>query len=64
MILMIQNQTQQVSTEDLVVGDIVNFETGKTIPADCVLLVANDLTTDEAALTGESLQSDKLNVTP
>ena len=56
--------TQQLSTEDLVVGDIVNFETGKTVPADCVLLVANDLTADEAALTGESLQSDKLNVTP
>ena len=53
-----------MSTEELVVGDIVSFETGKTIPADCVLLVANDLTTDEAALTGESLQSDKLNVTP
>ena len=35
--------TSTVSTEELLVGDIVNIECGKCVPADCVLISANDL---------------------
>lgn len=39
---------------DLVVGDILILENGKNIPADCVLISSNDLSCDEASMTGES----------
>lgn len=38
---------------DLVVGDILILENGKNIPADCVLISSNDLSCDEASMTGE-----------
>lgn len=39
---------------ELVVGDIVDLETGDKIPADCRLLSSIGLSVDESALTGES----------
>ena len=49
--------TQLISlpTEELVVGDIVLLTEGQTIPADGLLLQANDCSVDEAMLTGESV---------
>jgi len=38
---------------ELVTGDIVKLSEGMDIPADMLLLGAHDVTTDEAALTGE-----------
>ena len=49
-----------VSQSDLVVGDIVTLETGDKIPADCYIISANQLTSDEASLTGESLPIHKI----
>lgn len=46
--------TRTVSSEDIVVGDVIVVESGKTIPADCVLISATDLFVDENAFTGES----------
>ena len=49
-----------VKSEDLVVGDIVRFEAGDTVPADCRILESYSLKAEEAALTGESLPAEKL----
>ncbi len=49
-----------VKSEDLVIGDVVSFEAGDTVPADCRILEAHSLKAEEAALTGEALAADKL----
>ena len=49
-----------VKSEDLVVGDIVRFEAGDTVPADCRVLESYSLKAEEAALTGEPLAAEKL----
>lgn len=46
---------QQIPAADLVPGDIVILKTGDQVPADCRLLSATALQTDESALTGESM---------
>jgi cation-transporting P-type ATPase I len=43
------------SAEDLVPGDIVSFEAGDAVPADCRILEAVGLEMDESTLTGESM---------
>ena len=53
-------ETVLVKSEDLVVGDIVRFEAGDTVPADCRILESHSLKAEEAALTGESLPAEKL----
>ena len=53
-------QTISVKSEDLVVGDIIRFEAGDTVPADCRVLESYSLKVEEAALTGESLAAEKL----
>lgn len=52
-------QTQIVSGEDLVVGDIVRLKSGERIPADGVLLDTSSFTVSEAILTGESAPIEK-----
>ncbi len=49
-----------VKSEDLVPGDVVRFEAGDTVPADCRILESYSLKVEEAALTGESLPAEKL----
>jgi len=44
----------EVAVEELVPGDVVLLSAGSIIPADCLLLEAQDLFVDEASLTGES----------
>ncbi|GHF04410.1 cation-translocating P-type ATPase [Pseudolysinimonas yzui] len=44
-----------VSTESIVVGDIVVLESGARVPADLRLLTTNRLRLDESLLTGESV---------
>jgi len=55
--------TKTVPFDDLVVGDIITIETGKTVPADCVLISSADLVTNESTLTGETEPNHKLHVT-
>jgi P-type Mg2+ transporter len=44
----------EIAAAELVPGDVVELELGALVPADSRLLVADELTTDESALTGES----------
>ncbi len=50
----------KIHMDDLVVGDVVRIETGKTIPADAILIDGQDIQIDESALTGESDKLRKL----
>lgn len=43
-----------VNTDELTIGDIVFLKSGDFVPADCRILKAVDLKTDESSLTGES----------
>lgn len=49
----------QLSTKNLVPGDIVVFEAGDYIPADARIIEAVNLQVDESALTGESVPVEK-----
>lgn len=53
-----RSQMTEVPRYEVVVGDIVNLETGEEIPADGRLLESISLTVNESALTGE-LQTRK-----
>ena len=48
-----------VDAADLVPGDIIRLEAGDFIPADARLLKSAGLKSDESALTGESVPSEK-----
>ncbi|MBQ3404779.1 MAG: HAD-IC family P-type ATPase, partial [Oscillospiraceae bacterium] len=53
-------EVQTVRSEDLVVGDVLVFEAGDTIPADCRILESYSMKVEEAALTGESVPVNKI----
>ena len=52
-------ETRLVPAEELVPGDVVLLESGDKVPADLRLTNAKNLRTEEAALTGESVPTDK-----
>ena len=52
-------QLVELKAEELVPGDIVILEEGRTIPADLRLIETINLKTDESSLTGESLPVEK-----
>jgi P-type Ca2+ transporter type 2C len=49
----------ELSAEECVPGDIILLEEGQSIPADARLLEVKELSTSEAALTGESMPVEK-----
>lgn len=49
-----------IKSEDIVVGDVIIFEAGDTVPADCRILESHSLKSEEAALTGESVPVNKI----
>lgn len=64
---MVERQDQgrvELVTTSLVPGDIVYLSAGDIIPADVRILSANNLSINEAALTGESLPVEKQAETP
>lgn len=48
-----------IDAKDLVVGDIIKLEAGDFIPADARLIKSASLKSEESALTGESVPSEK-----
>lgn len=44
---------KEISSEELVVGDLVQIAQGDTVPADCLAVEANDAFANESNLTGE-----------
>ena len=52
-------QIKVMKSTEIVPGDIVLLEAGDVVPADMRLIQANSLQVEEAALTGESVASEK-----
>src|SRR6516225_7449532 len=52
-------KTRLVPAEEMVPGDVVLLESGDKVPADLRLTDVKNLRTEEAALTGESVPTDK-----
>lgn len=52
-------RVQEVFSKTIVVGDIILFEEGQSLPADGVVIESDNLRINEAALTGESVPVDK-----
>lgn len=52
-------EIRQIPARELVPGDVVLLDEGAVVPADLRLFYARNLSTDEAALTGESVPVEK-----
>lgn len=57
--VLIDGKSQEVTSQSLVVGDVLLLQEGDLIPADARVVVANEAQTNEASLTGESLPVSK-----
>lgn len=53
------NQTKEIKTKNIVIGDIVELNAGAMIPADVLLLETNDLFVNQSVFTGESVPVEK-----
>lgn len=54
-----EGHIKEISSQNVVPGDILVLEAGDMVPADARLVSASSLKTDESALTGESLPALK-----
>src|SRR5262245_50591242 len=52
-------EVRMIPADQLVPGDVVLLESGDKVPADLRLIDAKNLRTEEAALTGESVPTEK-----
>jgi Ca2+-transporting ATPase len=59
-----EGRSRLVRAAEVVRGDLLELEAGDIVAADAVLLEANVLSTNEAALTGESVPAQKHLVAP
>ncbi|WP_455391145.1 magnesium-translocating P-type ATPase [Frisingicoccus sp.] len=55
-----ENKWYDISSEDLVVGDIVMLKAGEKVPADLYLKQCNDLFVSQSIITGESRINEKV----
>ena len=53
-------EVKVIKSEDVVLGDVIVYEAGDTVPADCRILESYSLKSEEAALTGESVPVNKI----
>lgn len=53
------NQTKEIKTKNIAIGDIVELNAGAMIPADILLLETNDLFVNQSVFTGESVPVEK-----
>lgn len=62
-VIVVRNGGEQklISIYDLMVGDVINLQTGDVVPADCIL-IQGEVECDESALTGESHTIHKVPV--
>ncbi len=51
--------TKEVSTNQVVPGDVIQLSAGATIPGDSLIIESKELFVDEAALTGETFPAEK-----
>ncbi|MEK6820706.1 MAG: HAD-IC family P-type ATPase, partial [Nanoarchaeota archaeon] len=58
-----EGKLKVMSSQDLVPGDIVLFEEGDKVTADCRILHTQNVEVNEAILTGESMPIEKLDAT-
>lgn len=52
-----------MDASELVVGDLINFEMGMKVPADCIMVEGQNVQTIEGELTGEPDNMDKVKIT-
>ncbi|MEP7109146.1 MAG: magnesium-translocating P-type ATPase [Ferruginibacter sp.] len=45
---------KEITSTNIVTGDVLLFKAGDMVPADCLLIESNELHSNEASLTGES----------
>lgn len=57
--LLRDGEVHEVSTHEIVPGDVIVFEEGQSLPADGKVIEAEQLLINEAALTGESIPIEK-----
>jgi len=57
------SDSQTIDTRELVVGDLIGFESGMNIPADCIMVEGQDVMCIEGELTGEPDGLNKIPVT-
>ncbi|MCR5623626.1 MAG: cation-translocating P-type ATPase [Lachnospiraceae bacterium] len=53
------NEVKVINATELVPGDVISLEAGDAVPADARIIEAASLKCEEAALTGESVPSEK-----
>lgn len=53
------HMVEELTSEELVVGDLIIIEEGSLIAADAIIIECNDFTTNDSILTGESLPVEK-----
>lgn len=53
-------EEQEISSKEIVPGDVLILRSGERVPADCIVLKENDLLVNEAVLTGESSEVSKI----
>lgn len=54
-----EGQESLIESTEIVPGDIIKLEAGDFVPADARLIISSDLKSEESALTGESIASEK-----
>lgn len=53
------SQLMTIDSTELLVGDVIKFEAGMKMPADCIMIDGQDVVCDEGELTGEPIGVEK-----